>query len=73
MAPPGYLLPHRPHRADFPQRVPQAGLSSYVQTWRIRGGNNGWRRRSSVYRSHVNRFPRVRRFSHFLQILSTPR
>ena len=20
MAPPGYLLPHRPHRADFPQR-----------------------------------------------------
>src|ERR1700738_1582874 len=24
MAPPGYLLPHRPHRADFPQRVPQA-------------------------------------------------
>jgi len=28
MAPPGYLLPHRPHRADFP--VPQAGLSGYV-------------------------------------------
>jgi hypothetical protein len=40
MAPPGYLLPHRPHRADFPQRVPQAGLSGYVQTWRIRGGKD---------------------------------
>src|SRR5580704_2768940 len=40
MAPPGYLLPHRPHRADCPQRVPQAGLSGYVQC-RIRGGSNG--------------------------------
>ena len=27
MASPGCLLPHRPHRADFPQRVPQAGLA----------------------------------------------
>jgi hypothetical protein len=27
MAIPGYLLPHRSHRADFPQRVPQTGLT----------------------------------------------
>ena len=27
MATPGYLLPHRSHRADFPQRVPQTGLT----------------------------------------------
>jgi len=45
----------------------------YIQTGQIRGGSNGWRRRSSVYLSQVNRFPRVRRFSHFLQILTTPR
>src|ERR1700690_2050000 len=38
---PGCLLPHRPHRADFPQRVPQAGLADYLQTCRTRGGSNG--------------------------------
>ena len=35
MAPPGCLLPHRPHRADFPQRVPQADspvTSSHVES-----------------------------------------
>jgi len=73
MTPPRGLLPRRPHRADFPQRVPQVGLSGYAQGCRIFGGSRGYRRRSAVYLSHVIRFPHVRRLSHFLQIRTTPR
>ena len=63
MTPPRGLLPRRPHRADFPQRVPQVGLSGYAQGCRIFGGSRGYRRRSAVYLSHVIRFPRGRRLS----------
>jgi hypothetical protein len=39
--------PHRPHRADFPQRVPQA-LLPVLQECVIRGSNNGCCRRISM-------------------------
>src|SRR4029077_6959770 len=55
------------------QRVPQTLLPAQFQGWAIRGSNNGWRRRSSTYFSHVSAFPRVRRLSHFRQILQTAR
>ena len=40
--------PHRPHRADFPQRVPQTGLPALAQAWCIRGRSKGCCRRSSA-------------------------
>src|SRR5215469_1042261 len=50
------------------QRVPQARLPALSQGCVISGSNKGWRRRISAYLSHVSRFPRVRRVSHFLQM-----
>ena len=55
------------------QRVPQARLPAQFQDRVIQGSNKGWRRRNSVYFSHVSPFPRVRRLSHFRQMLQTAR
>jgi hypothetical protein len=55
------------------QRVPQTLLPAQFQGWAIRGSNSGRRRRSATYFSHVSAFPRVRRLSHFRQILQTAR
>ncbi len=68
---PGSLPPHRPRRAELPQRVPQAVLPSPLQECVIRGRNNGCCRRSSTNRPHVNPRPRVRRLSHSRQIRRT--
>ena len=53
-----------------PQSPPQSYASYSDPVRQIFQGR--FPRVTSIYRSHVIRFPRVRRFSHFSQILTTP-
>ena len=67
------LPPHRSERAELPHSVPQTRLPVPAQACVIRGGNSGCNDRSSWYPVQVSVLPRVRRLSHFFQILRTSR
>jgi len=66
------LSPHRPHRADFHAAGSSDTIPRTLPRMRDPRSQQGMVT-SRVYLAHVIAFPRVRRLSHFRQILQTAR